>query len=48
MRPAAAASGEVVGDVAIGIEQAHRGNRDICEAALATGFTQQVGGLQYC
>jgi hypothetical protein len=47
MSPTAAAGGEVADDVAIRIEQAHRGNRDICKAALATGFTQQVRGLEY-
>ena len=46
MSPTAAAGGEVADDVAIRIEQAHRRNRDICEAALAAGLTQQVRGLE--
>ncbi len=38
---------EVADDVAIRIEQVHRGNRDICQAALAAGLTQQVGGREH-
>ena len=47
MSPAAAAGGEVADDVAIRIEQAHRGHRDLCDAALPPGLTQQIGGLEY-
>ncbi len=47
MTSTAAAGGEVADDVAIRIEQAHRGNRDICKAALTAGLTQQVGGLEH-
>jgi hypothetical protein len=47
MSPTAAAGGEVADDVAIRIEQAHRRHRDICQAALTAGLTQQVGGLEH-
>ena len=47
MSPTAATGSEVAHDVAIRIEQAHGRNGDICKAALATGLTQQVGGLEH-
>lgn len=41
-----AAGGEVADDVAVGIEETHRGYGNVGPASLAAALAQQVGGLE--